>query len=122
MDVDELFAQLFQHRQRYGRVVDKRPTLRRRNLPADDGVLRIVVDVVVRKERLQVVARQVEMSLNDTSICPLLDTLRVCTLTQQQTYGAENNTLSCTRLTCQHREPRIQLYIQFINQRKILYI
>ena len=68
VDIDELFAQLLQHGQRHGRVVDEGSAFAGSGeLAADDGVFAVVVDVVVGEERLHVVARQVEVCLDDTA-------------------------------------------------------
>ena len=105
MDVHQLLAQLFQHRQGHRGVVDKRTTLGGANLSTDDGVLRIVIYIVLRKKRLQIISRQVKVCLDGTSLCPSLNTLRISTLTQQESNSAQDNTLSRTSLTSQHREP-----------------
>ena len=79
-----------------------------------DGV---VLDVVVAEEGVHVVTRQVEVGLDDALVGSLLDGLRVGPLSQEQGDGAEDDTLTGTRLSRNDREARIEFNIQFINQR-----
>lgn len=56
MDIYELLSQLFHLRQRNGRVVDKGPAFARRSqFPAENAFV-VVVDVVLDKEILQMIA------------------------------------------------------------------
>ena len=119
--VDQTFAQLLEHGERHGGVVDKGTALARcGQLTTDDGILGLVLNVVVIKEGFHVIAAQVEVGLDDTLVCPLLDGLRVSALTQQQSYGAQNDALARSGLACYHGESGVQLNVEHINQRKVL--
>ena len=62
------------------------------------------------------------MSLDDAFLCTHLHRLGVGTLSQQQSDGTQNDTLTCARLTCHHRETAAKLHIELVNQRIILNI
>ena len=81
MDVDQLLAQLFQHGQGHGRIVDEGTALAGSGqFATDDGVFGILLDIILSKERLHLVAREVEVGLDDALVGPLLQGLRVGTL------------------------------------------
>ena len=57
------------------------------------------------------------MGLDDTFLRTHLHRLRVGTLSQQQSYGAQDDALTSTCLTCHHREAAAKLHIELVNQR-----
>ena len=76
MDIDEAFAQLLEHRELHGGVVDEGTALTGcQQFATDDAVFGVVLNVVVAEEGVQIVARQVEMGLDDALVGSLFDGL-----------------------------------------------
>ena len=121
VDIDKSFTEFLEHRELHGRVVDEGTALTGGcQLAADDGLVGIILDVVLDKEVLHIVAREVELRLDDAFIGSLLDGFRVGALPQQQTDGAEDDTLAGTSLACYHRETLEEVDVELIDKGKVL--
>ena len=76
MDIDEAFAQFLEHRELHRGVVDEGTALAGcQQFATDDAVFGVVLNVVVAEEGVQIVARQVEMGLDDALVGSLFDGL-----------------------------------------------
>ena len=121
MDVDQAFSQLSHQAERHGCVVDEGTAFAcGSQLAADDGVVGVIVDVVLSEEALHVVSRQVEVSLDGASVASGLDGLGVGSVAEQQTDGAQDDALACTRLASDDREAWMQLDVEFVDECKVL--
>ena len=100
MYVDKSLAQLLEDGQRHGCVVDEGAALACScNLAAHDA-LGIILDVVLLKQVVKVVARDVKGALDDTFRSSGAYGCSLGTLTREQTDGTEKDRLTSTRLTC----------------------
>ncbi len=121
VDVHQLLSEFSHPGERYGGVVDEGTALAsRRQFPADDCVGGVIVDVVVSEELLHIVPRQVEVCLYDATVLASLDCLGVGPVAEQETNGAEDDTLSSSRLSRDNGEAGVQLDIQFVDEREVL--
>ena len=79
--INQAFTKFLKHRELYGRIVDKGPTLARGcQLTTDNRFVGIVFNIIFREEVFHAVARKVELSLDDAFIGTGLNGLCVCTL------------------------------------------
>ena len=121
VDIHKSVAKFFQHRQLNGRIIDESTTLAGcREFASYDTVVEIVFDIVFCEERLHIVSAEVEMCLDDTLVGSLLYCLRVGTLSQQQSDGSKNDTLSCSRLSCDDGETGMQLDVESVDKCEVL--
>ena len=72
------------------------------------------------EEILHRIATQVEVCLDDAAVGSALDGFRVSPLSKQEGDSAEDDALSCTCLTCNDRESRLESHIQRINECEVL--
>ena len=68
------------------------------------------------------IRRHSETSFDDTFVGSGLDGLQIGPLSQKQANGTEDNRLTCTGLTGNHREARLEIDVQLFNQRIVLYV
>ena len=123
VNIHQHVAKLFQHRQCHRRVVDESAAFScSSKLTTNNTIASIVLDIVLVEERLHIIARQIEVCLDDTLFCPLFYCLRISTLTKQQSYRTKDDALTSTSLTSDDRESLVQRDIKLINQRKVLNI
>ena len=119
--VDEFLAQLLEQCQGRGGVVDEGSALAGGGeLAAHDAVIGVVLDVVVAEEGLQLVAREVEVGLDDALVGSLLERLGVGSLAQQQPDGSQDDALARSRLAGDDGESWMQLDVEDVDKRKIL--
>ena len=120
--VDEPLAQFLEQGQRRRGVVDESPALARcGQLAPHYAVVGVVLYVVLAEKLLHVVAREVEMGLDDTLRRPCLDGLGVGPLTEQQTNGTEYDALSGARLARNDREAGVEPYVERVDEGEVLY-
>ena len=119
--IDKSLTKFLQHRELYRRIIDKSTTLTGcRQFATDDGFFSIILDIILREEVFHIVSRKVELCLDDAPLGPLFDGLRICTLTQQQSDGSEDDALAGTSLTRHHRETLVEVNIELIDKGKVL--
>ena len=100
MDVHQLLAQFLEYSQRHGGVVDEGTAFAGGcQFTTHDGIGVVILYLVFIEQWSHVVAREVEVGLDDALVGSLLDGFRVGTLPQQQPDGSEDDALSCSRLT-----------------------
>ena len=122
MYVDEAFAQLLQDGKRHGAVVDEGAALACScNLAAHDA-LGIILDVVLLKQVMKVVARDVKGAFDDTFRSSGAYGCSLGTLTREQTDGTEKDGLTGTRLTGDDREPLGKIKVERLYERVVLYM
>ena len=105
-----------------GCVVDEGTTLARcRQFATNDATLPIEIQVLALEEFIQPIATEVKFSFDDATILASFDAAGVGTLSQQQTNGAEQDTLAGTRLASDHAEAPVEVDVQLVNERVVLY-
>ena len=121
--VHEPVAQLFEHGQGHGSVVDEGTALALcRQLAAYDGVRGVEVYVVLPEKVLHLVMGEVEVRLYDAAVGPGLHRLGVGPLPQQQPYGSKDDALTRTRLARDDGESAVELHVEHVDERVVLYI
>ena len=119
--IHQTFAQFLQQGELYGCIVNESATLAcRGEFTTDNAVALLVFDIVVAEEVLHVVAREVELGLNDALVGALLDGLQVGALTQQHADSPEDDAFACTCFSGNHRETLTELDVEAVDQRKVL--
>ena len=103
VDIYQFVRQDLQFLQGHDAVIDERATLA-------VGVQLTTDDTVVKRR------------LNDTFILPVRDGFAVRPGAQYQRQCTEDNTLTGTGLTCQHRETLAEIDIQMADQGVVLYV
>ena len=123
VDVDEPLAQLFEHAQSYGHVVDEGAALARGvDFAAEDAVGGVVVDVVTLEEVGQVVSLDIEVGLDGAFLRAVLDGFHVGALPHHQAQSSKDDALSGSGLAGDDGESGLEGNIEFVDERKILNI
>ena len=121
MDIHELLSQFSHTGERHRGVIDEGTALAGcSQLSSDDCIIGIIVDVVIIEEFLHTISGEIEVSLYHASVSSSLDRLAVGTVTQKQSDGTEDDTLSCSCLTRDDGEARIERDVQLVDEREVL--
>ena len=120
VDINEAFAQLLQYTQRHGSVIDEGAALARSSDLAAHDTLVVVLNVILIEERLQVIARHIESSLDDTFRRTGTYSGRLGTLSGEQTDGSKQDRLTGTGLTRDHGKAFRQVKVKRLYERVVL--
>ena len=74
------------------------------------------------EERFQSIGGYVEPGFYNAFASSVFDCLDICTLTDQQSDGSQDNGLTCTRFTGDDRKTGMKVDIQRFYQRIVLYM
>ena len=121
MNIHELLSQFSHTGKRHRGIIDEGTALAGcSQLSSDDRIIGIIVDVVIIEEFLHTISGEIEVSLYHATVSSSLDRLTVSTVTQKQSDGTEDDTLSCSCFTRDDGEARIERYIQLVDEREVL--
>ena len=121
VDIDKAHAQLAQGAQLHGHIVHEGSALSRRGDDTTDNRLRLVVQIILLKQRLQPIAIDVECALDNAVAALVADGSALVLIAEQQAQRSEQNRLTRTRLSCDDIEVGVELKIEFVDQGVVLY-
>ena len=121
MYINKTNAQLTQNGERHGHIIYKRTALARGcNHTTDDG-LRLVVDIILLKDRLQTIPLNIEYSLNNATARLITQCAAIVLIAEQKAQRTEQYRLTRTRLTRDDIEVSVEFEIELLDQSIVLY-
>src|SRR5690554_3908653 len=122
MNIYQPVAQLFQIIQIDGRIVYECPRFAVcPDLASQDTFIGIILPLPFIKKLLQIVPGKIENTLDGAFLLILLDKPTICTLSQNQRQGTQDNRFSGPGFTGNYREAFVKIDLERIYQRVILY-
>ena len=99
MDINQPHAQIAQHAELHGHIVDKRTALARWRNHTADNRLRLIVEIILLEESLQTVAINIELSLDNTVALLIANCTALILIAKQQTQRTQKDRLTRTRFS-----------------------
>jgi hypothetical protein len=80
----------------------------------------VEVEVVADEEVVHSIVRKVKHSFDDATALASFDHTCFGALSQEQSYGSDENTLTCARLARNHGEAAVEIDVELFDERVVL--